>query len=121
MNNTYLYHHGIKGQHWGIRRFQNQDGSLTPAGRERYYPNDVDGAKKNLDNAKADYKKAVNNYSKSTYGGMVYNQKVTKDLNNSAKKLNWAKEDLKDEKVKTKLNAETKLSYKEILRMQQSK
>ena len=31
-----LYHHGIKGQKWGKRRFQNQDGSLTPAGRERY-------------------------------------------------------------------------------------
>lgn len=31
-----LYHHGIQGQKWGIRRFQNQDGSLTPAGYERY-------------------------------------------------------------------------------------
>lgn len=32
----FLEHHGIKGQKWGIRRFQNQDGSLTPAGRKRY-------------------------------------------------------------------------------------
>ena len=31
-----LYHHGIKGQKWGIRRFQNEDGSLTSAGREHY-------------------------------------------------------------------------------------
>lgn len=31
-----LYHHGIKGQKWGLRRFQNEDGSLTPAGKERY-------------------------------------------------------------------------------------
>jgi len=31
-----LYHHGIKGQRWGIRRYQNLDGTLTPAGRERY-------------------------------------------------------------------------------------
>lgn len=30
-----LYHHGIKGQRWGIRRYQNKDGSLTPAGRKR--------------------------------------------------------------------------------------
>lgn len=32
----YLSHHGIKGQKWGIRRFQNKDGSWTAAGRERY-------------------------------------------------------------------------------------
>lgn len=31
-----LYHHGIKGQKWGIRRFQNPDGTLTAAGKERY-------------------------------------------------------------------------------------
>lgn len=31
-----LYHHGIKGQKWGVRRFQNVDGTLTAAGKERY-------------------------------------------------------------------------------------
>ena len=36
MSNTYLAHFGIKGQKWGIRRFQNTDGSLTPEGRIRY-------------------------------------------------------------------------------------
>lgn len=34
---TELYHHGIKGQQWGVRRFQNEDGTLTPAGMDRYY------------------------------------------------------------------------------------
>ena len=32
-----LYHHGIKGMKWGVRRYQNKDGSLTSAGRKRYY------------------------------------------------------------------------------------
>ena len=38
MNNE-LNHHGIKGQKWGIRRFQNKDGSLTLAGRKRQKQN----------------------------------------------------------------------------------
>lgn len=31
-----LYHHGIKGMKWGVRRFQNEDGSLTREGQKRY-------------------------------------------------------------------------------------
>ena len=35
-----LYHHGIKGMKWGVRRYQNKDGSLTSAGKKRYNQND---------------------------------------------------------------------------------
>lgn len=44
-NNNELYHWGIKGQKWGVRRFQNKDGSLTPAGRKRQKQNISDDAK----------------------------------------------------------------------------
>lgn len=33
---NYLAHHGIKGQKWGVRRFQNPDGTRTEAGKKRY-------------------------------------------------------------------------------------
>lgn len=32
---NYLVHHGVKGQRWGVRRYQNADGSLTDAGRKK--------------------------------------------------------------------------------------
>lgn len=36
-DHIYLAHHGIKGQKWGVRRFRNKDGSLTPEGYRHYY------------------------------------------------------------------------------------
>ena len=34
--NTFLEHHGVKGMKWGVRRYQNEDGSLTSAGKKKY-------------------------------------------------------------------------------------
>ena len=36
MERSELKHWGIKGMKWGVRRYQNKDGSLTPAGKKRY-------------------------------------------------------------------------------------
>lgn len=36
MTENELYHFGIKGQKWYVRRYQNKDGTLTPAGKKRY-------------------------------------------------------------------------------------
>lgn len=48
---TYIAHHGIKGQKWGVRRYQNPDGSLTDAGKKRYLriSSKAKSARKDLD------------------------------------------------------------------------
>lgn len=56
MNESYLVHHGILGMKWGVRRFQNEDGSLTSEGRRRY-KYDVEGSKNKYILAKNSYNK----------------------------------------------------------------
>lgn len=64
-----LQHHGIKGQKWGVRRFQNTDGSLTAEGKKRYSVND--------------YQQAID---KTKTAGKIVNE--AKTLNNTVKKIN---------------------------------
>ena len=102
-----LYHHGIKGQKGGVRRFQRSDGSLTNVGRKRYNE-EVETAKKNVSKAKSDYKAEQSRYNKATAGGLVYNQKATNDLNKAGKKVKYAKDDLRDAKLNSKLQNQSK-------------
>lgn len=65
MDNTeYLVHHGIKGQKWGVRRFQNENGTLTDAGRRRYRDDDEKSGPPSSENNPARYGK---NDTASTY------------------------------------------------------
>lgn len=59
-SNLYLAHHGIKGQKHGRRRWQNEDGSLTPAGREHYGVGDSrdEGSNDDYSNEYNDYDRA---------------------------------------------------------------
>lgn len=68
MTNNSLYHHGIKGQKWGKRRFQNKDGSLTPAGKQRYIT--VAQASRNADRAAKDARKKSFAESRATDSGI---------------------------------------------------
>ena len=47
MDTDYLEHHGILGQKWGVRRFQNPDGSLTEAGKKHAINQERKQASKN--------------------------------------------------------------------------
>ena len=53
-----LYHWGIKGMKWGVRRYQNEDGTLTESGRRRLEKADYKWAKKRTDKITAQAKKA---------------------------------------------------------------
>ena len=61
-DNHYLVHYGIKGQLWGVRRFQNLDGTLTEEGKRRYSKNDVvfiSGSSKTQDKDSEYYRKEL--------------------------------------------------------------
>lgn len=46
-NTGVLMHHGTKNMKWGVRRYQNKDGSLTPLGKKRYQKQEEEASKKN--------------------------------------------------------------------------
>ena len=57
-NDGEIYHWGVKGQRWGVRRYQNPDGSITPAGQKRLEKADQRWAKKKTDKITSQAKKA---------------------------------------------------------------
>ena len=60
-----LYHHGVKGMKWGVRRYQTESGSLTPAGKKRYGDNGSRSTGSNATSIAARGQKAVEARKKS--------------------------------------------------------
>ena len=72
MNETWLAHHGIKGQKWGVRRYQNKDGSLTAAGRKHVgvgeeTKKEASSDKKDTKNKSGLDSKKLSNFAKDVY------------------------------------------------------
>ena len=80
-----LYHYGIKGMKWGVRRFQNEDGSLTPSGKKR-----IDRDYKKVS------KKAMKDLNKK-YSGMY-----VRSYNKAADKMNGGEIDRFNERQQKK-------------------
>ena len=93
-----LTHYGIKGMKWGVRRFQNKDGTLTNAGKNRY-SEDVEKAKAKYEARKKETRKARDRYNRKTYGGILYDYEATKNLTKAESAQVSAKMDYKDSKI----------------------
>lgn len=81
-NNTFysydeVYHHGIKGMKWGVRRFQNEDGTLTNAGKKRRdkLEDRSNSEKQKTNKSGSDKKKNDENSTETTRKGLTDKQK----------------------------------------------
>lgn len=81
--NKYLMHHGVKGQKWGVRRYQNRDGSLTSLGRSRRVYSKQTGTKKILALVAMKYYEvqiAQIDKNKNTLGNSVVDTYIKSDI-----------------------------------------
>ena len=82
-----LYHHGVKGQKWGVRRYQNKDGSLTNYGKKHEYGLSKRQAKKLIKKSdNANYDKVYTQYKNELHGNKSWNN-LGKQSNKLAKEL----------------------------------
>ena len=106
-----LYHHGIKGQKWGVRRYQNKDGSLTPAGKKKEYKKSLKADKKirrDLESKAYDSAMFANAYSRKSES---YSKKYEKAIAKDPTKSNQKTQRIENTKNLLDLNAKSWNTY----------
>ena len=106
-----LYHHGIKGQKWGVRRYQNEDGTLTPEGKKRYgsFTKEYKIAKSTQRVGYKDSYSRMQDYTKKSYT-VREKAKELNELSDKLEKLFWKSEDYEYDNPKVK-----DLAYKKAI------
>lgn len=114
MENNELQHWGVKGMKWGVRRYQNKDGSLTPAGKKRYDRDVLDNNSKKKDNrividgpdanrwVKEDLSRAKRSVDASS--DMVRQLKNVESNSRSKKRMDLSS--MSDQEMRSKINRE---------------
>ena len=111
-----LYHHGILGQKWGVRRFQNKDGSLKPAGEKRY----LEPYKKDLANAKEAYRNAYERENQYGLSQKEYNN-IRKETQKASVNYEYYKNRLNLQKDKHSLSTQKQKSKRQLALEEQYK
>lgn len=112
-----LYHWGIKGMKWGVRRYQNKDGTLTAAGKKHYGGEDADGSEK-PDYAPKASKKKAGDYTDEELRAQINRMQMEKQYRDLAGQTNVREDDpnreLKLERERLQLQRDVKSLRKEI-------